>query len=102
MNPLTGKPWKLEEIKEKLQSDDRWLYKGILAIYARQTDQEKNAGVTREDNSVGFNGPDSVRMTRHAKTLAKVGILLWEDKADARKRMLKYAGQLAKIANKRI
>jgi hypothetical protein len=98
----TEKKWTAAEIKAKLLADDKWLYHGIKALYARQTDQEKNNGVTQEDNSVGFNGPDSIRMSRHARTLAKIGVLLWEDKMDARKRMLKYAGQLAKIANKRI
>lgn len=93
------KKWTAEEIRQKLLTDDAWLHRGIKAIYKGQTEVEKNSDVTLEDNGVGFNGPDSRKMTFAAKFLIAKNYLTPKMKADALKRMPKYAGQLARIAN---
>jgi hypothetical protein len=56
-------------IKEKLLTDDRWLVRGILAIYNLQTDQEKAAEATLKHNGVGFNGCDAYILSSFAKQL---------------------------------
>jgi hypothetical protein len=89
------------EIKAKILVDDRWLYRAILAIYDRQTDREKNAGDTIEDNGIGFNGCDGRRMSKIAEDLKKYGTLLPYKKDLARNRMLKYTSQLLKIAKEK-
>ena len=53
------KKWTKDEIKEKLANDGRWLVRGLLAIYDRQTADEKAVGATVEDNGIGFNGADA-------------------------------------------
>ena len=86
------------EIKAKILTDERWLYRAILAIYDRQTDREKNAGDTIEDNGIGFNGVDGRRMSQIAKRLKDTGSLRPYERDIARNRMPKYSGQLVKIA----
>lgn len=86
------------DIKLKMMTDDRWLYRGILAIYERQTFTEQAAGDTIEDNGVGFNGVDARKLSEFAEDIKKYGDLFDWKKTVARKKMLKYAGQLADIA----
>lgn len=89
------------EIKAKIIMDDRWLYRAILAIYDQQTDREKNACDTIEDNGVGFNGCDGRRMSQLAEKLKKNNSLQQYEKDIARNRILKYSGQLLKIAKEK-
>jgi len=91
----------IETYKQKLLSDDRWLYRGILAIYERQTDHEKNNMTTVEDNGIGFNGVDAFLLSKYAEDLSKRGRLTENQKKWARKKMPKYAGQLLKIAKEK-
>lgn len=97
---MTTKKWTAEEIQFNIERDNAWLYRGLMAIYTRQTEDEKASALTKHDNGVGFNGPDSNRMSRYAKNYLKYGMLYAEERKDCRKRMIKYCGQLAKIANK--
>lgn len=95
----TMKKWKKEEIQYKMKTDDRWLIKGLLAIYKRQTDDEQSSGATKHDNGVGFNGVDSSFLSNAAVFYMKAGFLTPKHMAAVRKAMHKYAGQLAQIAN---
>lgn len=89
-------------IKEKLATDDRWLLRGLLAIYKRQTEGEKMAQETFEKNGVGFNGYDCKIMSSFAEFYMNRNYLTSTQTAIVRRRMGKYAGQLAKIANGQI
>lgn len=89
------------EIKLKLLTDDRWLYRGILAIYELQTPTERDAQDTIENNGVGFNGVDARKLSAFAEDIKKYGDLFDWKKTVARKKMLKYAGQLAKLAKQK-
>jgi len=93
----------IETVREKLATDQRWLERGILAIYNYQTDYEKNRGTTIEDNGVGFNGCDGEILSSFAEWMKKS----WKPEGQrltikqsnlARKKMSKYAGQLVRIA----
>lgn len=97
-----SKAWTKEEIKEKIATDNTWLYRGITAIYRLQTKSEQITGLTHESNGVGFNGTDANFMSSLAEQLIKRGTLSEKQTAAARKVMAKYAGQLARIANKNI
>ena len=96
------KKWTKDEIKAKLESDNEWLIRGLLAIHSRQTEDEQNSEMTKEDNGIGFNAFDAAILTdfvnqyNTAKFLSKRQIIL------VRKKMLKYAGQLTRIANKEV
>lgn len=96
------KKWTKEEIKEKLKTDDRWLYRAIFVIFEKQTYEEQNIEATVKANGVGFTGADARLMSYLAKWVKQHGRLNEKWRAEARRRMVKYSGQLAKIANKDI
>jgi hypothetical protein len=86
-----------------LANDQAWLERGILAIDARQTEDEKRDGVTRYDNDRGWNATDAKLGSYLAKYIRRCrrpeGERLsgnWVSRAKAM--MRKYAGQLARIA----
>jgi len=96
----------ISEIKDKLANNDVWLIRGLLAIYAGQTEVEQNCETTVEDNGIGFNGCDANILSSFAKQvergLAQERKIEWtlsvKQKALARKKMSKYARQLLNIS----
>ena len=89
------------EIKLKLLSDNRWLYRGILAIYDRQTVSEQAVRDTILDNEVGFSAADASILSAFAEQLLKTGELAEWQIRKARARMIKYATQLKSIAKEK-
>jgi len=85
-------------IRNMLQTNDRWLLRGIVAIWMRQTSREQVFQCTTELNGVGFNSVDAPFLSSLALQLQEHGSLSPKQKEWARKKMLKYAGQLARIA----
>ena len=99
------KVWKKDEIKEKLVEGNRvWIERGVVAIFNKQTETEKAIETTNMNNGVGFNGTDAQIMTSFAKWLLKRkhNHLSQKQMAIAQRKIVKYAGQLAKIANGKI
>jgi len=94
-------------IRENIAVDDRWLMRGLLAIYNRQTASERASECTIQNNGIGFNGADAQILTSFAKQVIK-----WEAQQErryatplsprqtaiARRKLHKYCGQLARIA----
>jgi hypothetical protein len=100
---LTETPeWNVETIKERLLISDKWVTEGVIRIFEYQTASEQDSHQTSEDNGVGFNGVDAELLTSYAKFAIKSGFLTKGQMTYARKKMLKYSGQLAKIANSKI
>lgn len=91
------KTYNKEIIKNRLLTDNAWLYRGILAIYQHQTLDEKLDGITKEDNGIGFNGADAIILSSFAQQLILKKYLTDKQCAIARKKMLKYSGQLLNI-----
>lgn len=98
----------LDYVKQQLMTDDRWLYRGLLAIYDRQTTDEKIAETTRHDNGKGFTGADAQIMTSMAEQLKRRGFLTVKQIAYLRggrnadrARIEKYARQLLKVAEEK-
>jgi hypothetical protein len=87
-----------DEIREKLATDQQWLERGIVAIYSKQTQEEKAAKGTIHDNGVGFNGCDGGYGAYLAKYILGGNVLSGRHLESGRKMMLKYAGQLFRIA----
>ncbi len=99
-----------EMIKANIQTGPWvWPVRAMMAIYDRQTVLEQNAETTSEDNGVGFNGLDAGILSSFAKQVARwdgtpesqrrFPVPLSEKQlAIARKKMAKYASQLARIA----
>lgn len=93
--------WTKEEISSLL-GQDYWLCRGILAIYSRQTHDEQQGLETTYRNREGFSGADARFLSAMAQNL-KGGKSLSRRQLEVSRRMMgKYAGQLTKIANKKI
>ncbi len=88
-------------IAEKIQTDPKWLVAGILAIYKRQTEDEKQTESTDKDNGMGFTGCDARFGSSLAKKLLAGYPLTINQSIAARKMMRKYAGQLLKVAKEK-
>ena len=88
----------MEIIREQLRTNDAWLLRGLVVIYGFQTESEQAMGVTAEDNGMGFNGLDAELLSSFAVQYMQRGSLSPKQIAWARKKMVKYAGQLLKVA----
>lgn len=94
------KKWTKDEIAHKLATDDRWLIRGMIAIWERQTEDEQSTESTEEQNGVGFNGLDAPILSSMVAQIQRPhGRLSVRQMEVIRKMMKKYAGQLTKIAN---
>ena len=91
--------WKADEIKDMLRSNDRAVVRGIARIYELQTSAEQTAESTHNKNGVGFGAFDAPFLTSLAKQIKNGRTLTGNQLKFARPKMLKYAGQLARIAN---
>lgn len=88
-----------ELIKSKIETSQEWLERGIVAIFNRQTRDEQADQVTKHQNGVGFNGVDARYMSYLARWLKSGKHLSGNHLVKARNKMVKYVGQLTKIAN---
>lgn len=93
------KKWSREEVRFRMETDNRWLFRGLVAIYNKQTADEKSEAITRHENGVGFGGVDANILSSFARQYLERGFLTPKQVHICRTKMLKYAGQLAKIAN---
>lgn len=99
---MRSKTWTQDEIKTKIQDNQEWLERAVLAIYQRQTEDEQIHEATIEHNKVGFSGVDAKYMSWIAGWIASGRHLSGKHLDKTRTRMTKYAGQLTKIANGQI
>jgi len=90
-----------EDIAAKLQSNPKWLKAGIIAIFNRQTEDEKSSESTNKDNAKGFTGCDAKFGSGLAKILLAGYTLTPNQEERAKKMMKKYAGQLLKVAKEK-
>lgn len=91
--------WTVEEIKALLENNNEFVCRALKKLYERQTEEEQNGNHTDERNGVGFNRIDAEFMTSVAKYLIEYGSLTDKQLFYVRKKIMKYAGQLTKIAN---
>lgn len=99
---MTEKLWTIDEVKANLATKDEWLVRGLLAIYDRQTEDEKVDEETRHYNGVGFNGFDAHFASEMVRHYRSSGRLTFGMLKATRRMMVKYCGQLVRIANKEI
>lgn len=94
------------EIRSKINLDQRWLERAVLAIDARQTPDESAGQVTIYDNDRGWNAADAKFGGRLAKFIRtcrrpdgqRLSVYGGRDyPQEARNLMQKYCGQLARI-----
>lgn len=87
------------EIMVKVSTDPKWIARAIVAIYQRQTSTEQMIGQTTDKNGIGFNGVDAFILSSFAQQIISGRTLSEKQLAIAFRKMPKYSGQLAKIAN---
>ncbi len=95
-----------DEIANRLMHDARWLWRGVVAIFEKQTADEQNTESTSHNNRVGFNANDAKFLSSLAKQIldwrrggSKYPYPLSIKQTEiARSKMQKYAGQLHRIA----
>lgn len=85
-------------VRNMLLTNNEWLIRGMIALYNRQTEDEKRAQDTKYLNRRGFNSADSTLLTSFAQQWLSRNWLSDKQMTRLRGKMLKYAGQLAKIA----
>jgi hypothetical protein len=91
--------WNKVNIREMLEAKDDAVVRGLVRIHSFQTGDEQLFGQTTEENGVGWNGADAEYMTSLHDYFRANGYLTPGQMTYARKKILKYAGQLACIAN---
>lgn len=65
----------IEFIKNQLVNNDRWMLRGLIAIYNRQTAAERSSNTTTEHNGVGFTGIDGNILSSFAQQVINRGAL---------------------------
>jgi hypothetical protein len=93
------KEWTKDEIKHLLETRDLMVERSIVQVYYKQTEDEKMAKDTNHQNGVGFNHVDSQLLSSFAEQIIKGRHLTQKQMVYARKKIMKYANQIKKIAN---
>lgn len=91
--------WNKWNIRAKLKTDFKWCRRALVVLYQRQTEDEQHATRTKHDNDRGFNQPDARRGSELARKAMQPVLFEPSEVLEARKLLMKYAGQLARIAN---
>ena len=81
-------------LKKQLNTNKDWALRALVRVYEFQTADEQVAGVTKEDNSVGFSGCDAEFLTSLAKQYQNRGSLSEKQMGFVYKKMPRYWGQI--------
>ena len=95
MGVLITKKGKIAMVRHLLLNNNEFLEEAIRILYGYQTWDEQRRGRTRLTNNLGFNKTDATDLTYYANLIAKGVHLQGQNLSNARRRMFKYAGQLA-------
>jgi hypothetical protein len=109
--------WTKDSMKAAIPTaSEKWLAAAVIALWHRQTEDEKSTDSTNHHNNKGFTGADAKRLSLIAKcalankhldkpfsqsTGKKSGKSNAWMVGQLQKRLIKYSGQLAMIANQK-
>ena len=96
---MESKVWTKDEIKNLLETNDQMVARSVKKLYEYQTADEQEEKTANINNGVGFNGTDAEFLSSIAEWLISGKKLSQKQLDITRKKLFKYAGQLAKIAN---
>jgi hypothetical protein len=96
MNKAT---WTEQQIIALLTCNNRAVERAILAIYDRQTQDEKRSDDTKHDNKIGFSAGDAKKGSYYARWVMSGRNLSRHHLNRARRMAVKYRRQLTEIAN---
>ena len=94
----TAPVWTPDEIRALLDRSLEAVERAVVAIYRRQTEDEKEAYETKHHNRVGFAACHAGLGTYHAKWILSGRHLSGSHVERARRMVRHYAGQLYQIA----
>ena len=95
---ITSKAQLVSMLKTQLATRPQQAIKGLMRIYANQTESEQSSGIVISNNGIGFVHVDSEILTSFAKQFEERGTLSEKQLAILYKKMPKYAGQLINAA----
>ena len=95
---ITSKAQLVSMLKTQLATHPQQAIKGLMRIYANQTESEQSSGIVISNNGIGFVHVDSEILTSFAKQFEERGSLSEKQLAILYKKMPKYAGQLINAA----
>lgn len=95
---ITSKAQLVSMLKTQLATRPQQAIKGLMRIYANQTESEQSSGIVISNNGIGFVHVDSEILTFFAKQYEERGSLSEKQLAILYKKMPKYAGQLINAA----
>ena len=95
---ITSKAQLVSMLKTQLATRPQQAIKGLMRIYANQTESEQSSGIVISNNGIGFVHVDSEILTSFAKQFEERGSLSEKQLAILYKKMPKYAGQLINSA----
>lgn len=84
--------------KDQLKSNPKWALRGLIRIYERQTEDERQVGATVHDNGIGFSGCDAEILSSFAQQYLRWGRLSAKQMSILYRKMPKYARQLLSIS----
>lgn len=90
-----------ESISELLRTNDRAVERAMVAIYDRQTADEKSSSDTRHSNSIGFSGAHASKGSYYARWVLSGRRLTGAHLDKARRMSLRYVRQLLEIAEEK-
>ena len=86
-------------MKELLEKSDVTVCRALLVLYDRQTSDEQQAQDTRHVNGRGFSAFDAELLSSFAVQYKQRGSLSPKQLEIARRKVLRYTGQLTEQAN---
>lgn len=93
--------WDKTSIQNLLKSNDRAVYRALVAIFDRQTASEQSGDTTNVVNGIGFSRFDAPFCSDLAKRVKAGYSLSPKQLAVARNKMMRYHRQLVDVANER-
>lgn len=106
---VPGEPWTRPAMLDLLERSDVAVERSLLVLYARQTQDERNAQQTVEHNGMGFGAFDAELLSSFAEQISRnrygrqEGQKLTQRQMEiARKKVVRYVGQLVEVANQRL
>lgn len=93
------KTWTEAEIREGLQNQDAWVKRALLVLYEFQSPEERKERKNLLKDGAGFDSADVATLTSFVVFYQKYHYFTNHQIQESRKRLLKYAGQLVKLAN---
>ncbi len=87
------------KIKEYIEKYDKMVKNSIMELYRQQTSDEQSSETTLYRNNRGFNGVDAEFGSSLARQIQQGRDMSPKQLAAGRKMLLKYVGQLTKLAN---